>query len=207
MCLLKYITLEFVSTRMLYFVVGKSHLLSSSSWQSATVMKEKSLGEKKVVGPSDFTSKVMHLHLGTLRNLCFKIQSQITCGLAPHLSQGKHKHWARVIEYQKEDTIYTVVTLFISTKGFSHFFPSHSLFHPTGGERASERAAVWCWAAYWGETTTVLFGTQHGPWRVWDNERFDWNVLDDWIHSCYRCLGISWQAPVLAMGLACLAVC
>lgn len=91
MCLLKYIILEFISTRMLYFVVGKSHLLSSTSWQSATVMKEKSLKKKKVVDPSDFPSKVMHLHLSTFRNVCFKLQSQIAYGIAPHLPQGTHK--------------------------------------------------------------------------------------------------------------------
>lgn len=141
MCLLKYIILEFISTRMLYFVVGKSHLLSSSSWQSTTVMKEKSLKKKKVVDPSDFPSKVMHLHLSTFRNVCSKLQSQIAYGIAPHLPQGTHKHCSRVLEYQKEDTIRTVVILFISTKVFFHFYSSYSFLHPTGGGRGSEQAS------------------------------------------------------------------
>lgn len=75
----------------------------------------------------------MHLHLGTLRNLCFKIQSQTTCGMAPHLSQGKHKKRSGVLEYQKEDTTYIVVILFTATQQFSHFYPSHSHPRPTGG--------------------------------------------------------------------------
>ncbi len=52
---------------------------------------------------------------------------------------------------------------------------------------------------------TVLFGAQRGARRVRDNDRFDWNVLDR-IYSCYSCLAINWQAPVLAMGLACLTI-
>lgn len=50
---------------------------------------------------------------------------------------------------------------------------------------------------------TVVFGAQCGARRVWDNDRFDWNVPGG-IYSCHCSLAINQQAPMLAMGISCL---
>lgn len=41
----------------------------------------------------------------------------------------------------------------------------------------------------------VFLGTQHGVQKVPNDDRYNWNVLDQ-VYSCYYCLAINWQAPV-----------